>query len=298
MTLTLPVGARGRSPTESRTVVSRMFNGFRTALKRRGLLGEYIVVPEYHADGSAHVHISADLSALVLACGGVGEAQAFLSEAWGRLGGGFVWLGRGRHSVAAKEAAAYLSKYLGKAQGKGAPWEDVRYCTEDGDFRTRPWHRYWASRSAAASIRGLVRARAGEWALVRPVRYPGGRVGFEPWNPALGSAIVPECDGHPRVPEWMPGSCHHRGGPRSTLGQCFCVPPWAYEPTWSEPLMDLSDAADLSALSQKRLRDLAEARRPRAVSQAAVTWAIEAETAEPSRNGRPMDAGPWWNAGG
>lgn len=296
VTLTLPVGARGSTPTESRTALSVMFNAFKSALRKRGVLGEYVAVPEYHKDGSAHLHLAANLDALVLAAGGVGEAQAILSEAWGRLGGGFVWLGRGRRGVAAKDAAAYLSKYLGKAQGQRAPWEDVRYCTADGNFRVRPWRRYWVSRAAGALVKGPPRVSAGEWALVRPETLPSGRVRYEPWNPAKGSAIMQACDGHPAVPEWVPGSCHHGGGPLSTLGQCFCVPPWAYEPVWRETLIDLANAADLALLSKARRRDLRDVRRPSSISQEAVDWALESEAGELA--GLPSaEAGPWWSGG-
>ncbi len=36
LTLTLPLGARGENPVESRTAASVMFNAFRTVLRERG----------------------------------------------------------------------------------------------------------------------------------------------------------------------------------------------------------------------------------------------------------------------
>ncbi len=282
VTLTLPPGARGSSPADSRIVAAALWHAFVMALRKWGrthgipLLEEYVAVPEAHQDGTCHLHAAADLEPLLIAEGWTGgenrradaaalaAVQAFLSEAWGRLGGGFVDYRRGARGYGSGEAARYLAKYLGKTQAKAAPWSELRYCTTDAGFRRRPWHRYFASWNASAAI---AKVRLGpdhypgkeygpsEWELARPEILPSGRIRGIPWNPAKGSAIVAECDGHPPTPEWVPGSCHH-GGSAIGLG-CFCVPSWAAEPVWSEPLLELVDVQDEAAFEARLARELA-----------------------------------------
>ncbi len=247
LTLTLPEGARGSTSTESRTTISRMFNAFRTALRKRGYCGDYIAVPEAHQDGSAHLHVALNLEPMVWGFGNdLRAVQEALQAAWHRLGGGWIWYGRGRARrgrTGASAAAAYLSKYLGKSQAKPTPWDDVRYCTEDGSFRARPWHRFWPSRRAGAIIAGPEPDSAG-YELGNLVARPNAKgFRFEPWTPALGSAIVPICDGHEiRIGEWTPGECHHDF--EHGLHVCFCVPPWASEPPWAPLLRQIAALAE------------------------------------------------------
>jgi hypothetical protein len=59
---------------------------------------------------------------------------------------------------------------------------------------------------------------------------PSGRAVYDPWSPAAGSAIVPECDGHEVAPDWSPGSCHHQRSENEP--PCLCVPSWAAELPW------------------------------------------------------------------
>lgn len=279
LTLTLDPGWRGESPKDSRSVISERLNGFLTALRQWGRRHQlwarfdYVWVVEFHEDGTAHIHMAVDLEPMAVAFGFTGgenrkaDADA-LSNVWGKVselwGAGFVNYKRGTKGYDSVEAYRYLSKYLGKMQHRAAPWENEAWCTEDGDFRGRPWHRFGGSAAVTALMgkdkwgdghagyggvcapdckcprnrkdRGL----KSEFILARPVFHPSGRVTADLWNPAKGSAIVVLCDGHAKVPEWVPGSCHHEGGV-STLGACLCVPPWAYEPPWAEPPHFLED---------------------------------------------------------
>jgi len=302
LTLTLGPGARGTSPVEARTALLVLFNAFRTRLRKRGFLGSYLWVVEAHEDpadpedyGFPHLHVACNLRLLLAAAGNQEWAQGYVAQAWNDLGGGFVSASFGRDDC--RGAAAYLSKYIGKAAGKAAPWESVRYCTEDTSFRVRPWHRYGGSRDVLAAMKRPDELTVGTWMIVR-ANDTGSP--WEPWNPAKGSAMVPACaeaGGHPPTPDWVPGDCHHGGGAIGNLGQCFCVPPWAYEPVWSEPLMVLADVADLTALSRDRRRELVDARRPRTISQEAVDWALRAEAGIPEDRA-PWEAGPWWNGTG
>ncbi len=102
----------------------------------------------------AHLHVVCNLEPLVAAMGGdLSAVYSFLAEAWGRLGGGWIWYGRGdTGSDGSRKAAAYLSKYIAKAQVLPPPWDEWRYCTEDIGFRKRPWRRYWCSRKAGKVI--------------------------------------------------------------------------------------------------------------------------------------------------
>lgn len=285
LTLTLPAGARGSTPQDSRTALSRLFNAVRTRLrttalcargvgvpgawrcgkvwrltKRRRacpacgcetwipLLKEYVAVPEWHQDGAAHLHVAVNLEGLRAALWNeYADVQVFLEDAWQRVGGGWLWFGAARRQDAPRKAAAYLSKYLGKMQAKAPPWDELRYCAEDGGFRRRPWHRFMASRNAgrivasvadprktgptAADLELPLTADAG-FTLARPVLEGGELVGFDAWHLAEGSAIVDGCDGHDVNDEWAPGSCHHDGhrpfeGP--WIPMCWCSPPWAFE---------------------------------------------------------------------
>ena len=271
LTLTLPPGARGSTALESRTAMSRLRNAFLTWLRKRGFLGDYVGVPEAHQDGTCHSHDAMNLEPMVAAYGSDYSAvQAALHEAWSRLGGGWIWWKRGtarRGRPAAQQAAAYLSKYLGKMQGKRTPWDEYRWCTKDDSFRLRPWRHVWSSRRAGKVIAsrfprpepeltfglaiergpdGHFRNLLGTWELRKEwefgrlaPRVSGGGVRFDPWNPALGSAITDGCDGHDVNDEWAPGACHHAF--RDGALACWCVPPWASEPPWAAPPRLLSD---------------------------------------------------------
>lgn len=262
LTLTLSEGARGSTPLEARVALLSMFNAMRTRLRKRGFLGSYLWVTEAHEDGTPHLHVAVNLRALLAAAGNQEWAEGVIADAWTELGGGPIvkvtW-GRGD----GRTAAGYLSKYLGKSQGVRAPWDGLRYCTEDGSFRTRPWHRYGCSRDVGRAMKEPDRPTVGTWALVRAA---DSGTPWEPFIPAKGSAIVPGCaeaGGHPIAPWWVPGSCHH-GGTTASLG-CFCTPPWAWEPgpedfsprgrrieaaaralgSLSEEALDAASAADL-----------------------------------------------------
>lgn len=154
ITLTLGSTLHDVSSLESRTAASAMWNAFRTLLRKRGFLGHYCVIPEWHQDGTCHLHVAANIEGLLAAEGwDYGAVQAWLSKEWAGLGGGFVWYaaGSGReHSE--RYSAAYLSKYLSKAQVQRPPWDDSRWCTERGGFRKRPWHRYWCDRETGSVI--------------------------------------------------------------------------------------------------------------------------------------------------
>ena len=290
ITLTLQDQDEGMDPLESRTKISRMWNAFATRLRRTAIcavsscrtvwsmgrgrdncptcgspifvrfLTEYVAVDEEHKSGNAHKHVAANVDGLLMSVrNDYAAAQAVLSEAWGRLGGGFVDFHAGRDRA---NASGYLTKYIAKAQVHTPRWAELRWCTEDNSFRTRPWHRFSASRLAGRTIASLDLpigdgvSRIFPWKLCREEPRPGGRMVYPPWNPAVGSAIVDECGGHAPVPEWAPGSCHHGGGPMASLGQCFCVPPWAYEPSWVEPT--IADESDVPYIPADVLEDAAD----------------------------------------
>lgn len=232
VTLTLPPGARGATPLEARVVLLRLFNALRTRLRKRGFFGSYLWVTEAHEGGECpedvgmpHLHVAANLRALLAAAGNQEWAGAMIAEAWAELGGGFASVTFGRGD--GRTAAAYLSKYLGKSQGVRAPWEDVRYCTKDGSYRTRPWHRFGCSRDVGRAMKEPERPTVGTWDMVRAADTG------TPWElfaAAKGSGIVPECaeaGGHPLAAEWVPGSCHHDSVAGAEIGMCFCAPPWA-----------------------------------------------------------------------
>ena len=42
----------------------------------------------------------------------------------------------------------------------------------------------------------------------------------------------------------------------ASLGQCFCVPPWAYEPSWVEPT--IADESDVPYIPADVLEDAAD----------------------------------------
>src|SRR3989442_4606066 len=240
ITLTLQDQDEGMDPLESRTKISRMWNAFATRLQRTAIcavsrcrtvwsmgrgrdncptcgspifvrfLTEYVAVDEEHKTGVAHKHIAANLDGLLMSVrNDYGAAQAALSEAWGALGGGFVDFHAGRGQ---SNAAGYLTKYIAKSQLKAPRWTEVRWCTEDNSFRSRPWHRFSASRLAGRTIagprpEGQPWSGLFPWKLCREEARPGGRMTYASWSPAKGSAIVPECDGHPIAPEWICRPC-------------------------------------------------------------------------------------------
>jgi len=295
-TFTLPEGARGSSPMESRTAISRLWNALRTYLRKSGFMGEYVVVPEEHKDGTAHLQVAANIEPWVrsfilmdlldrgelthppvvapssrgvftieldldraiaalpsrrrseLYSSAIGKVEENLQRVWNQLGGGYIWYGRAQGKWTSKgwrssthRAAAYLAKYLAKAQAKAPSWDDLRYCTEDISFRRRGWHRFWPSRGAGRIIARYISPKTtGEYELVLPVFRPSGRIVFEPWTPALNSAICDGCDGHGVHEPWRDGSCHHELVTERHLG-CFCRPPWATE-TWNE-LQDVLQVA-------------------------------------------------------
>ncbi len=224
LTLTLDAGVRGSSPLEARVALLGLFNALRTRLRKRGFVGSYLWVVEAHEDGMPHLHVAVNLRALLAAAGNQEWAGGLIADAWTELGGGPVvkvtW-GRGD----GRTAAGYLSKYLGKATGSRLPWEDRRYCTVDGSFRTRPWHRYGCSRDVGLAMKEPERPTVGTWSLV--VAADAG-LPWEPFSAAKGSAIVEACadaGGHPFAAEWEPGSCHHDADADAPF--CFCAPPWA-----------------------------------------------------------------------
>ncbi len=298
LTLTLPAGARGSSPLEARLVLLRLFNALRTRLRKRGFFGSYLWVTEAH-DGSEcpedrgmpHLHVAVNLRALLAAAGNQEWAQAFIAEAWAELGGGFASVTFGRSD--GRTAAAYLSKYLGKATGIRPPWEDRRYCTVDGSFRTRPWHRYGCSRDVGRAMKEPERPTVGTWSLV--VAADGG-VPWEPFSAAKGSAIVPACadaGGHAWADEWEPGSCHHDAD--SDVPYCFCAPPWARD-IYSDA--DSGRLWALKALDRYRRHDAALAEDHTGELVTAFLRDFYPEVREDAREAGGRGRGPSWGWGG
>lgn len=265
LTLTLPADLH-RPETLQEAIASRRaaqvaFNRFRTFLRKRGFMGDYVSVPEAHGDGTCHLHVAFNDLSLVAAFGGyrtdsMRKAQAFLQDAWTRAGGGFLWWGHGKKGDGFRNAAAELSKYIGKSIGPVGkarpPWTEARWCTVEGGFRKRPWHHYWPSRKAGAIIRGPSHlVPEGDWELVAESRTVSRRcplcrqtvecwhrkvepqivaalsVAYVAWSPGRSVAICPECDGHLPDPS-LPFACHHAPPTEIALG-CWCNPPWLFE---------------------------------------------------------------------
>ncbi len=241
-TLIPPSPVRG-DPVASRRGISEKWNALRTYLRRapswawkvglpvpRGhrYLDDYLAVPEFQKDGTAHLHLGTK-GAL---------PNELLGEAWASLGGGFTQVSNRRTMRGPEDVARELAKYLTKAidlpdekQGAGfTTWA----CKEGGGFRRRPWHRIWPSRPVGRAIRAHLEETREEdaikppgtgWELVTPIEgvpttdYPQFQARKEP--------TIKECPGHL---ETASECCHAVEG----LWRCLCggpaeARPWEFE---------------------------------------------------------------------
>ncbi len=221
-----PSPVRG-DPVGSRRVISQRWNALRTLLKKWGYLEEYLAVPEFQKDGTAHLHLGTK-GAL---------PEEILGEAWASLGGGFTQVSNRRVMRGPEDVARELAKYLTKAidlpDGKQGAGPTTWACKEGGGFRRRPWHRYWPSRPMGRAIRAHLEETREEdaiklpgtgWELVTPIAdvpttdYPPFQARKEP--------MVPGCRGHLRE---ATECCHGVEG----LWKCVCggpaeVRPWDF----------------------------------------------------------------------
>ncbi len=217
-TVIAPSPVRG-DPVASRRVISEKWNALRTYLRKKGLLADYLAVPEFQKDGTAHVHLGTK-GAL---------PDEVLGEAWASLGGGFTQVSNRRTMRGPEDVARELAKYLTKAidlpdekQGAGfTTWA----CKEGGGFRRRPWHRIWPSRPMGRAIRARLEETREEdaikppgtgWELVTPI---GGIPTTDyPIFQARKEPTIEECPGHL---ETAKECCHAVEG----LWRCLCGGP-------------------------------------------------------------------------
>ena len=241
-TLTLGGPIRDLRPDAKRAAVSAMWNPLRTWLSKEGyLVGGYYAGFEPQGDGTVHLHFATNRPI----------PYDVLSEAWSRLGGGFVWCSPVSEESTPEEVGRYLAKYLTKNAGEPTPW-DVVHCTDPIGTRKKPWRRYLCSRDVGDFIRSVMdsHVESGDtWEVVQPVPRAGG-VGYVPFAGRPRRLIIAGCPGHMMNEPWE-GHCHHQAWRFDSLGDfvspCHCPSPWLPQPDSGDRVLLVGDDRSLHA---------------------------------------------------
>lgn len=242
----------------ARWAILEALDRFLKRLARRGIKGAHLWVEEAHEDGTAHVHVAYNDSALRAAYGDDwAKVRAYLQEIAYDAGLGFIDWSAGKRGNP-RAIAFELSKYIGKTFapiGKGRPlWREALGCTVEAGFQKGRFHRWGGSRAPARLVReslGGPPKETGRYELVMRVPMVSRRcplcrqtvecwhrkveprivaelsVQYIRWSPGHSVAICEDCPFHFPDPS-LPFLCHHEPPMARALG-CWCRPPWLFE---------------------------------------------------------------------